>query len=268
MSASEGHVYHNRLTHTLKVAQVGRRLAENLRSDASGAGFDIAERGPDPDVVEAAALAHDIGHPPFGHVVEKELQRLLAEVGVDDSFEGNAQSFRIVTRVALVSERHQGLNLTRASLAALLKYPWIRDPGHAKAAEKWGAYDADIDDFRFALGLEEGDGLPSPGGVRAVEAAIMDWADDITYAIHDLEDLWRAGLIPADQLAARDAVREDFGQWVSNRWQDRIDRGLPAPSSDIAGIREALEVFPLLFGSYEPYDGTAGQGGGGGGGTP
>ncbi|MFL6164021.1 MAG: deoxyguanosinetriphosphate triphosphohydrolase family protein [Jatrophihabitantaceae bacterium] len=253
VSASEGHVFHNRLTHTLKVAQVGRRLAENLHQEVTRQGHDADQVGPHPDVVETAALAHDIGHPPFGHVAEIELQRLLADIGVSDSFEGNAQSFRIVTQTALTSDQHPGLNLTRASLAAVLKYPWLRCPGHPKGEVKWGAYDVDVDDFRFALDLSDTDLLPLAGSPQRFEAAIMDWADDITYAVHDLEDLWRAGLIPVDQFASRQAVCDDFADWVRARW---IRRGSTANLND---IKVALAVFSVSFGSFEPYDGSAGQ---------
>jgi dGTPase len=253
VSASEGHVFHNRLTHTLKVAQVARRLAENLQRTVEDGGLDPGQVGLDPDVVETAALAHDIGHPPFGHVAEEELQRLLAALAVNDSFEGNAQSFRIVTQTALVSDTHAGLNLTRASLAAVLKYPWLRDSGHPKGAKKWGAYDADEDDFRFALGLDATDRLPAAGSPQGLEASVMDWADDITYAVHDLEDLWRAGLVPVDQFATRFAVRDSFAEWVRNRWAARQRH---VSHADVAAV---LDVFPTMFGSFEPYEGSAGQ---------
>jgi dGTPase len=92
VSASEGPVFHNRLTHSLEVAQFGRRLAEKLVKDNYLAAEAVG--GIDPDVVEAACLAHDIGHPPFGHVAEQELEELVTKAGVRSGFEGNAQSFR------------------------------------------------------------------------------------------------------------------------------------------------------------------------------
>jgi dGTPase len=93
--------------------------------------------GIDPERVEAAALAHDLGHPPFGHIAEKELDRLIVGVGADDGFESNAQAFRIVTKLAVRKEEFPGLNLTRATLDAVLKYPWLREssgPKHSKWA--------------------------------------------------------------------------------------------------------------------------------------
>jgi dGTPase len=123
-----GHVFHNRLSHSLKVAQVGRRNAERLRALAQAG--DLARQAGemakslDPDAVEASCLAHDLGHPPFGHIAEEVLNELAREhVGKDGGFEGNAQSFRLVTRLAQRASGG-GLNLTRQTLDGLLKYPW------------------------------------------------------------------------------------------------------------------------------------------------
>ena len=220
VAASEGHVFHNRLTHTLKVAQVGRRLAEKLLRP-----FEEAQHAKlpplDPDVVETAALVHDIGHPPFGHVAEEQLHTLMRGVArpkaapdgnstepvydADDGFEGNAQSFRTVTTLAAIDRGFAGLNLCAASLAASLKYPWRHQPAapEDKAFRKWGSYSTEEDDFRFALGLQPPDAIPTATtGQPTLEAQVMDWADDITYAVHDAEDLYRAGLVPLDRLAA------------------------------------------------------------------
>jgi predicted deoxyguanosinetriphosphate triphosphohydrolase len=121
-SAEEGHIFHNRLTHSLEVAQVGRRLCERLTTDYR----ETADRLEiNPDVVEAACLAHDLGHPPFGHIAERLLDELVTHE-LADGFDGNAQSFRIVTKLAFRSTDVTGLNLTRATLNALLKYPWLR----------------------------------------------------------------------------------------------------------------------------------------------
>jgi len=136
VSPTEGVLFHNRLTHTLEVAQIGRRLAEHFAKDSD---LVAAVGGLDPERVEAAALAHDLGHPPFGHTAEVELDRLVTDSGVLDGYEGNAQAFRIVTRLAVRNERFPGLNLTRATLNAILKYPWTRQAGGAKN-RKWGVY--------------------------------------------------------------------------------------------------------------------------------
>ncbi len=119
VSPESGYVFHNRLTHTLQVAQVGRRLAERLLR-LYPKEIQLCS-GIDPDVVEAACLAHDLGHPAFGHLAEKILNKEAEDAG---GFEGNAQSFRIVTELAFRSKSYGGLDLTRATLNAILKYPW------------------------------------------------------------------------------------------------------------------------------------------------
>lgn len=185
VSASEGYVFHNRLTHTLEVAQIARRLAEKLLAQTDPALVE-ALGGLDPEVVEAAALAHDLGHPPFGHIAEKQLDALAKRHTASDGFEGNAQSFRIVNRGAAHRTDYKGLNLTRATLNAILKYPWTRDrtgqdsSGHRY--EKYGAYDADQEVLVFARSGAV------PASEKSVEAAIMDHADAIAYSVHDLDD--------------------------------------------------------------------------------
>jgi dGTPase len=165
----------NRLTHSLEVAQVARDLAHPL--------------GCHPDLAETAALAHDLGHPPFGHNGEEVLDRLAADCG---GFEGNAQTLRILTRLEAKSTdadgRSIGLNLTRATLDACTKYPWRRPDVDAPVAEpadtpsgKFGVYDDDLPAFTW---LREG----ADGARRCVEAQVMDFADDVAYSVHDLED--------------------------------------------------------------------------------
>jgi dGTPase len=252
VSALEGHVFHNRLTHTIKVAQIARRLAEMLVDQASrqrAADDTLPELPLNADATEAAAHAHDIGHPPFGHVAEVQLQSAMQSNFGNDTFEGNAQSFRIVTRVASANLDYRGLDLTRATLNGILKYPWKQDPAPAQALRKWGVYEEESEDFDFARG-----GLEADDRRQSLEAAVMDWADDITYAVHDVEDLYRAGLIPAERLRARDdRVREDFGTWVHTRWGKQGKHQTPEE------ISNALRVFPTLFGISDPYDGGLDQ---------
>ncbi|GIF18325.1 dGTPase [Paractinoplanes tereljensis] len=211
-----GLLVHNRMTHSLKVAQVARAIAERLlKADKS----DLSEKlgGLDPDVVEAAALAHDLGHPPFGHLGERVLDQLARHrLGIADGFEGNAQSYRIVTSTEIRGQATIGLNLTNAVRAAILKYPWTRhgtarymDPpprGAAPTAEdpdagslKFGAYNTEVDDMVAAR-------APFAGRVadwqQTVEASVMDTADDIAYAIHDLEDVHRVGVLQQGAVAA------------------------------------------------------------------
>lgn len=169
-----------RLTHSLECAQIGRELGASL--------------GADPDLVEAACLAHDLGHPPFGHNGEQALDQAAADCG---GFEGNAQSLRLLTRLEIkvvdADGRSAGLNLTRATLDATMKYPWVRRGGMTK----FGIYD---DDLIVATWARTGRDHMR----RAFEAQVMDWADDIAYSVHDLEDALHDGGFPLAALHDRD----------------------------------------------------------------
>jgi dGTPase len=211
----------------------------------------------DSRVVRAACLAHDLGHPPFGHIGERELQRLLdPQTDVEwvralppafhlprDSFEGNAQSFRIVTRLAF-RERNLGggpstaLDLTRATLRALLKYPWTKDERLAyedgnlkrKRLHKWGAYGSEQDLLEWARGNGQGR-MADFFGVqrveyRSMEAQAMDWADDISYAVHDVEDFFRAGYIPLHVLRHSTVEFDTFFAHAWERISDQIGHAI------------------------------------------
>jgi len=153
-----------RLSHSLECAQIGRELGESL--------------GADPDLQDTACLAHDLGHPPFGHNGEEALAEIAEDFG---GFEGNAQSFRLLVRLeakTVDSEgKSVGLNLTRASLDGSTKYPWPR----SQNSRKFGVYNEDLEVFTW---MRTG----APIDKKCIEAQIMDWSDDCAYSVHDLED--------------------------------------------------------------------------------
>jgi dGTPase len=235
-------LFHNRLTHSLKVAQIGRRIAERLVRSLKTAKHLQAAGWIDPDVVEAACLAHDLGHPPFGHIAEQTLQESLKNFKLD-SFEGNAQSFRIVTKLSLRSlegDQERGLNLSRATLRAILKYPRLYGSENREhSTKKWGAYRSEEADFHSAFEGYE-------GSRPCAEAVLMDWADDVAFAVHDVEDFFRAGLIPLDQLANSAEARRRFLDYVEQK-RSKLDR-----KESESRLRELADVF---F-PQAPYAGT------------
>jgi len=200
-----------RLTHSLEVAQIGREMGRAL--------------GADPDLVDTACLAHDIGHPPFGHNGELALAKVAENIG---GFEGNAQTFRVLTRlepkITKPDGTSAGLNLTRASLDACIKYPW----GYAdrptlpngKLSPKFGVYadDRPVFDWVRANSISGADGKPR----KSFEAQIMDLADDIAYSVHDVEDAIVGGRVDFRFLDDDDlvwqvimSIQDWYGDWYS-----------------------------------------------------
>ena len=197
LSPSSGAFARTRLTHSLEVAQVGRELANSL--------------GISPDLVDMACLAHDLGHPPFGHNGESALNLWAAEIG---GFEGNAQTFRILTRLETKIYDDQGvsrgLNLTRASLDAATKYPWqLHEAAEYGNQVKFGVYSDDLDVFFWMRSV-------APPGAKSVEAQVMDFSDDVAYSVHDFEDAIVEGYIDPQIIsdpAAKEQLIDEVGKW-------------------------------------------------------
>lgn len=255
-----GYLLHNRLTHTLKVAQLGRRMAERLLLNKEGTkdsdAISLANSlgGLDPNVVEAAALAHDLGHPPFGHIIEEFLDK-TCKVASGDGYEGNAQSFRIITYLEnrdAMANLEEGMDLTLASLNATLKYPWKRDTSEGargKKTHKFGYYAfSDPDNKHFKKVRETLSQSCGGDGNRSLEAELMDWADDIAYAVYDIDDFYRVGLLPLDKLikeclesgkAALDGTEMPYlYRETEQRWKAQ-----GRESAEITELRTSFETF-------------------------
>jgi dGTPase len=207
-----------RLTHSLECAQIGRELGSAL--------------GADPDLVDAACLAHDLGHPPFGHNGEAALDAFASGCG---GFEGNAQSLRVLTRletkVLTADGTSAGLNLTRAVLDAATKYPWPKREGNPK----YGVYADDAEGFTW---LRAG----AADDRRCVEAQVMDWADDVAYSVHDLEDGVHAGHVPLSALSSA-AERNEVVKLARSSYLD-----VPTDALEAAALRLVeLPAWPSGF---------------------
>ena len=222
VAAGEEDFPRTRLTHSLEVAQIGRELGAAL--------------GCDPDVVDAAGLAHDLGHPPYGHNGEAALDAVAAPCG---GFEGNAQTLRALTRleakILAPDGAPAGLNLTRAVLDATVKYPWPRRAGE----RKYGVYADDRPAFDWVRAA-------APDGRCCLEAQVMDWADDVAYSVHDVEDGVHAGYVKIEALdraavceLAADAYSAESAGDLATVLDDLLDLPVLRDLADHDGSRGA-----------------------------
>ncbi|MEV0716065.1 deoxyguanosinetriphosphate triphosphohydrolase [Asanoa sp. NPDC050611] len=209
-----------RLTHSLEVAQIGREMGARL--------------GCDPDVVDVAGLAHDLGHPPFGHNGEAALDDLARDCG---GFEGNAQTLRVLTRLE-AKVLGAGLNLTRAALDATCKYPWPRREGR----RKFGVYADDLPVFEWLRAA-----APAPER-RCLEAQVMDWADDVAYSVHDVEDGIHGGYVPVRRLIDDADERAAVCRAAAETYS-------PEPAAALAPVLDGLLADPVLV-TVADYDGS------------
>ena len=186
--------YRTRLTHSLEVAQIGRSICNSLRSQGAPLGDEFYNN---PDLVEAACLSHDIGHPPFGHAGERTLHRLMRDLG---GFEGNAQTLRLLTET--IYSGNKGMNPTRAFIDATLKYKTLL--GDTPDAPNHFLYDTQAGILGFVFDGQDFPADLAPGrarnGLKSIECQIMDWADDTAYSLNDIVDGVNAGFLNLEKL--------------------------------------------------------------------
>jgi len=219
--------YRTRLTHTIEVARIARSIAEflNQRSGRLRPDFQL-----DPDLVEAVGLAHDLGHPPFGHIGERKLNALMRASG---GFEGNAQTLRILTRLIYSRpDRPSGMKPTRAFLDGILKYKSLHrecaqqgSEGETRFPDNHFLYDDQEDLRSFILqGLNAGSiSGEELANIRSIECAIMDWADDTAYSLHDIVDGIRARFITPDSLREWSDVQTDLTSYQLQTLEELVE---------------------------------------------
>lgn len=186
--------YRTRLTHSIEVARIGRSICDFLKADSEHLRPDYHI---DPDLMEATCLAHDLGHPPFGHIGERKLNELMAPYG---GFEGNAQTLRILTQLIYESkDQSYGMKPTRAFLDGVLKYKALfserttKDGSGTHTPDNHFLYNEQAEIREFVLG--KFDPATDLNKIKSIECQIMDWADDTAYCLHDIVDGIRAGFL-------------------------------------------------------------------------
>jgi dGTPase len=244
VTPGEADFFRTRLTHSLEVAQVARHLAQRL--------------GANRDLCEASALLHDLGHPPFAHIGELTLNDALdhlanqwsldpvADVG---GFNGNAQSFRLAVKSLSHKPTFSGLDLTRAVLDGAIKYPWQRNQERAQKSDKrWCFFPTESEDAEWVREVVP----PERRLTQSLEAQIVEWADDIAYSIHDVEDWYRAGFMPLELIVQSDEARYELAH--------RIGPTIADDNFDGVAAEEEVKNFfkgPAFLGIKRGYDGSS-----------
>ncbi len=192
--------YRTRLTHSMETAQIGRSICQFLRTRKGPLGDDFFV---DADLVEAVCLAHDLGHPPFGHSGERTLQELMGKWG---GFEGNAQTLHLLVST-LYQDRSgvRGMQPTRALLDGVLKYKTLYRQFRRPPANHF-LYDSQGEVLRFVFGGARVPRILRPGerlnAFKSVECQIMDWADDAAYSLNDIVDGVKTGFLSTGRIEA------------------------------------------------------------------
>ncbi|MFD3618694.1 deoxyguanosinetriphosphate triphosphohydrolase family protein [Streptomyces sp. NPDC058676] len=251
ISPNEADFARSRLTHTIEVSRIARSIAFKVCREADA---DHALQAA--LISEAAGYAHDFGHPPFGHGGERALDSALKKIASDwdvdyytfGGFEGNAQTFRQLVWSFSRSINKPGLHLTRAVLDATMKYPWTKTKKGMPKEEKWGYFPTEVGAFQW---VREGASY-SRRHKKSFESEIMDWADDVTYATHDLEDWYRAGVIPLARLARGSDVRQKLAHDMARELQEDS----PGAASENENILESIFATQNLFSDFAKITGV------------
>jgi len=219
--------YRTRLTHSVEVAQIARAIAQNLLVEQP-----LLNRCLSPELAEAAAMAHDLGHPPFGHAGEQTLDACMREVSRNARltgknilrFEGNAQTFHILVAAEPKSPSYPGLNLTRATLAGVMKYPYTQEIGNDKFI-----FASDLSMAQWAL-KQGGSILKTQNAPKrrrpktSIACQILDWADDCAYSVHDVEDALQAQFLHPGELENARFARRVLAHYEETRQDEAVPR--------------------------------------------
>lgn len=202
--------YRTRLTHSIEVAQIGRSICYYLLNNEKEKLSD--DYYIDPDLVESVCLAHDLGHPPFGHAGERTLNRLMGKYG---GFEGNAQTLRLITDVFYKgTSTRRGMKPVRAFVDGILKYKSLfgnldNPHNHFIYDEQQSFIDFVFDNRTLPHELKQGEPLNS---FKSIECQIMDWADDTAYAVNDIVDSIFGGFISIINLVTWAADNQNISE--------------------------------------------------------